>query len=149
MRQHFLPYRPILISLGILAFMVMVPVIVLGQVVASPDDPGAFFTAIVAAIQGGQWRVVAVLGVVALVWAAKRYGSKWWPFLGTSRGGALLALVAGVVSTFGPALVAGTPFSVKLLLDALLLGVTAAGGWVVVRRLAFGEQVPPNPAPGP
>jgi hypothetical protein len=38
---------------------------------------------------------------------------------------------------------------VKLLLDALLLGVTAAGGWVVVRRLAFGEQVPPNPAPGP
>ncbi len=41
----------------------------------------------------------------------------------------------------------GTPLNLKLVLDALLLGVTAAGGWVVVRRLAFGENVPPNPSP--
>lgn len=113
----------------------------------SPDDPGAFFNAVVAAIQGGQWRVVAVLGVIALVWVAKRYGSKRWAFLGTSRGGALLALAAGLVSTFAPAILAGTPFNLKLVLDAVMLGVTAAGGWVMVRRLAFGENVPANPAP--
>lgn len=120
------------------------PVLAFAQV--SPDDPSAFFNAVVAAIQGGQWRAVAVLGVIALVWVAKRYGSRYWPFLGTSRGGALLALAAGLVSTFAPAIFAGTPFSLKLVLDAVMLGVTAAGGWVVVRRLAFGEQVPPNPA---
>jgi len=141
--------KPLVIVLALFALFVAVPVIVLGQVVASPDDPNAFFGAIVTAVQGGQWRVVAVLAVVALVWAAKRWGSTYWPFLGTSRGGALLALAAGLVSTLGPALVAGTPFSLKLLLDALLLGVTAAGGWVVVRRLAFGENVPANPLPPP
>ncbi len=111
----------------------------------SPDDPTAFLQTIVAAVQGGQWRVVAVLGLVALVWVARRYGARYWPFLATSRGGALLALVAGCLTTFGPAVFAGTTFSLKLVLDALMLGVTAAGGWVVVRRLWLGEAVPPNP----
>ena len=125
----------------------MLVFIVAQGVPPSPDDLSAFFKAVVDAVQGGQWRVVAVLGVVALVWAAKKFGAKWLPVLATSRGGALLAVLGGIVSTFAPALLSGTPFTLKLALDALLLGITAAGGWVVVRRLMFGEDVPPNAAP--
>ncbi|HSN91492.1 MAG TPA: hypothetical protein VLS93_09705 [Anaeromyxobacteraceae bacterium] len=134
--------RPVLI----LSLLVL-PVLVLAQVVPSPDDPNAFIEAIVAAVQGGDWRAVAILAVIGVVALARRFGGAWVPWLRTARGGALLALAGGIVSTLGPALFSGG-ITLSALLNGLINGVAAAGGWVVARRLIYGEAVPPNPAPG-
>ena len=123
----------------LLVVTALLPFVALAQAADPGIDPGGFLLEIVTAIQGGDWRAVAVLAAIGLTWAAKRYGAKAWPFLGTARGGAALALVLGVIGTLVPAVAGGAPLTLKLGIDALLFGLTSIGGWVGVRRLIWGD----------
>jgi hypothetical protein len=60
------------------------------------------------------------------------------PFLRTDRGGALLVLGVSLTGAVANALAAGAPFSVALLLTALRVGLTAAGGFTLIKRIIFG-----------
>jgi hypothetical protein len=127
---------------GMLALAVMailLPAIVHGQTPDPGADPSSFLLSIVTAIQGGDWRGLAVLVAIGVTWAAKKYGAKLWPFLGTARGGAALALFLGFAGTLVPALAGGASITPKLAIDALLFGLTSIGGWVGVRRLIWGD----------
>jgi hypothetical protein len=123
----------------IVAFVLLTPVVVFGQTPDPGADPSSFLLAIVAAIQGGDWRGLAVLVAIGVTWAAKKYGAKVWPWLGTARGGATLALVLGFTGTLVPALAGGASITPKLVIDGVLFGLTSIGGWVGVRRLIWGD----------
>jgi len=126
------------ITLAVL-FAAALPFLALAQALDPGTDPSSFLLQIVKAIQGGDWRGLAVLVAIGLTWAAKKYGAKLWPFLGTARGGAALALGLGVIGTLIPALAGGAPITAKLAIDAVLFGLTSIGGWVGVRRIVWGD----------
>lgn len=92
------------------------------------------------AVTSGNWALLAALVLVGLVWAVRRWGASKVPFLASARGGALLALLGGIVGAVATALTAGAPVTAALLLKGLTVGVTAAGGWTVVRKLLFGDS---------
>lgn len=91
------------------------------------------------AVQSGNWSLLAALALVALVWLARKYGGKYLPVLTTSRGGAALALLGGIGGAVATALAAGAPVSAALLVKGVTVGLTAAGGWTVIKTLAFGD----------
>src|SRR5512133_2455912 len=125
--------------LFLVAALIIIPAAALGQVPDPGVDPSSFLLQIVTAIQGGDWRGLAVLVAVLVTWAAKRYGAKVWPWLATRRGGTALALVLGIAGTLLPALAGGAPITLKLGIDALLFGLTSMGGWLGLRNLVWGE----------
>ncbi len=123
----------------IAAALVLFPIVAFAQLVDPTVDPNAFTTQLLAAIQGGQWRVVVVLVAVGAIFLLRKLGTQIpgavGTFLASNRGGALLALAFAVITGLGTALLGGTPITLKVVLDVLLLGFTAIGGWVGVRRI--------------
>lgn len=124
----------------LLAAVLILPLLAVAQAtLPDPSNTDAFLDAIVQAITGGQWRAVVVLVAVGAVYALRVGGTKLpgkvGAFLATSRGGAVLALLFAVVSGLGAMVLAGKAITLKSVLDVLLLGFTAIGGWVGVRRL--------------
>lgn len=90
------------------------------------------------AAKNGNWKLLAVLLVIGIVWAARKYGvliPKVGDFLKSPRGGAILAILTGVFGVIATGLAASGKFSAGLVWDGLLLGLTAAGGWTVVKKL--------------
>ena len=75
----------------ILLAFVFLPLLVLAQgaAVPSPEQLEPFLRALVAAVQGGKWQVVAILVGIGLVAAIRRWGVKVWPALGSKRAGAI------------------------------------------------------------
>lgn len=104
----------------------------------SPDTPSDFIANVVDSVKGGNWRALAALGIVVLVWATRKFGAKYWDFLGTDKGGAALVLFAGILSQIAVVIFGHDPLSVKTIINGVVLGFTAAGGWVVVKK-AFGK----------
>jgi hypothetical protein len=105
-------------------------------------DPDAslagFAGALYSAFQAKNWSVLIALVLVGLVYLARRFGSKLWPFLGTDRGGALLSLVSGLaVSVFAAASSSGAHSVLQVLGSGLLMALTASGTYVLVKKLLF------------
>jgi hypothetical protein len=127
--------------LAILAFgLLVLPLFALGQTPALPDTSSgeAILTALLAALSAGDWRYVAVLAVIALTYVVRRYGpSLPWvgQYLVSSRAGAITALVLALVTGLAPPILGWAPWSVRLVLDVLLAGLAAIGGWVGARRI--------------
>lgn len=108
---------------------------------AAVPDPGAdgmgFAKAILTAFQSKNWAGVGALGLIGIVWLLRMLAGKvkqlsW--FTG-DRGGAVLVLVTSVAGALFSALVAGKTYSVELLLASVYMGVMAAGGWTLAKRL--------------
>ncbi len=117
------------------------------QMAPQEQDALALLNLIVSAARGRNWALLGALVLSLLVWAVRKFASRvavafagkllgraaaW---LTTDRGGALLALLAGIASALAVAFASG--FSWGLLLDGVVAGVTAAGGYAVVRKLCF------------
>ena len=107
------------------------------QVIDPSADPNALIQLFFAKIQAGNWKAVAALVAIGAVWALRKFGGRYIPFLKTDRGGALLTLVTGITGGLGHALLAGVPITTELISDGLVVGVMSAGGYVVVKRILW------------
>jgi hypothetical protein len=134
----------------LLALLTLYPSLALSQAVLAPaaaaiptmPDPegnlAGFAGAVYQAFAAKNWGVLIALVLVGLVFLARRFGSKAWPFLSTDRGGALLSLVGGLgLSVFAAATAAGTPTVLRVLSTGLLMTVTASGTYVLIKKLLF------------
>jgi hypothetical protein len=130
---------PAVVTLPSVADAVADPVPV---VVPQPDDMAAFAGAVLAAVQAKNWAMLVALGLVLLVWAARKFGGKFWPFLTTDRGGALLSLVGGLALSIAAAAAApGASGIGSVLLSGLLMAATASGTYALLRKLLFPSGV--------
>lgn len=105
---------------------------------AAEADPAEMFAGLVKAAKAGDWRLVAAFLLSLLVWAATKSGVRdkirW--FKG-DRGGAVLVgslALAGAVST---ALMSDAPMDAKLFVNAVVVMLTAVGGFTWLKRLLF------------
>lgn len=105
----------------------------------SPDDLGKFLAETLAAASAKDWRVFASLLLIGAVWAMRKFAGKipgkFGAFWSTDRGGAVMALVAGVLGSVAHVLAAKASFSWAMLSDGVVMAVTAAGGWAVMKKL--------------
>lgn len=111
------------------------------------EDPGAFVEAIVDSAKAGNWRALAALGLVLVIWAVRRYGTRWWDWLGTDKGGAALVLVIGILSQLAVVIFGKDPLGWKTIVNGIVLGFTAAGGWTVMKKLLPSAEPDPVPTP--
>lgn len=100
-------------------------------------DPGGFFSAAVDALKTKDFKLVVILAIVGFVYALRRWGGLVVPWFKSDRGGALLALVTGVLAAGCATAAAGAPFDLHLLVNGLEAGVLAAGGFAVVKKLLW------------
>jgi hypothetical protein len=134
----------------VVAVLTLFPSLALSQVVVAPavaaiptmPDPegnlASFAGAVYQAFASRNWGVLIALLLVGLVFLARRFGSKAWPFLGTDRGGALLSLVGGLgISVFAAATAAGAHTILQVLGTGLLMTVTASGTYALIKKLLF------------
>ncbi len=110
--------------------------VIVGAAALDPAaDPGGAVTSVLNAAKGGQWRLLAGLLLSLLVWGARSYGAKWVPWLKTDRGGAALVLGAALLGGLATVLSGDSSLSLATLANALSMAFSAAGGWVIVKKL--------------
>lgn len=86
------------------------------------------------AVETSNWRVLAVLAVMAIVYAARQWGSKRWPLLGEEKAIVGMSIAIGVLGAAANNLLAGEGFSLSDAVVGITNGLTAAGTWVALRR---------------
>jgi hypothetical protein len=124
---------------------VLASVALLGQAVApDPEQVGEFARLLIGAASSRNWPLLAALVVVLAVYLVRRFAAARVPWLGTDRGGAVLVLATSLAGALASALLGGAGLSLPLLLEALSVAVSAAGGFNLVKKLA---SAPPPPAP--
>jgi len=104
---------------------------------SSTKSAGGLLSDLVRNARGGQWRLViaSALGLLMLGLARVREHPRS-PFKG-DRGGAALVLLLALAGSFGTALASNAPLGVDLVVGALGVAFTAAGGFVIVKRLIW------------
>jgi hypothetical protein len=113
--------------------LALAPLLAFGQAAPPvPTDPG-FVQSLFDAIHGRQWVVVAGFVVSGVVWALRTWGAKLVPWFATSRGGAVLVTVVGVLGAIAISLLAGK-LSWASILDGVLLALLSAGGYAVAKN---------------
>ena len=125
------------------------PLVAFAQVAGTPD-PGnltSFAQTAFSAVTSHNWALVASLAVIAVVYVLRKFAGPKLKWITTDRGGAFLVIVVSVAGALANALLAGAHVGWGVLLTALQVGLGAAGGWAVVRKL-LGISVP-APAPAP
>lgn len=95
-------------------------------------DPVGFLNSILRAAEGGQWLLVALIVLVGLVWATRRYGGELWPFLATKRGGAILAFVYSALFAVVAKMASGAAFNWRMIVAVMVVTFGAVGGrrWI-------------------
>lgn len=126
----------------ILCILLVAPVIAMAQDFTALG-PEQLAKLIFGAVQTGNWKLVAALAVVALVWLARRVGGNYIPLLKTDRGGALLVLLLGVAGALATAFTAGATLTAQVLFHGITTGIMAAGGFNLMKKLLW----PTVPAP--
>jgi hypothetical protein len=109
---------------------------------------GNFILNLFSAVRGGQWVLVGGMVCAALVWVLRNYGSKWVPWFATNRGGALLAIIVGLLSSGASALASGA-VAWSTLLDGLLVAAGSLLTWVIPAKVIGSDIYPGIPAEPP
>jgi hypothetical protein len=128
--------------LSLLFVVLLFPLVALAAQATIPDPSQleAFATFALNAVQSGNYSLVAALGVIAAVYALRRFGGGRIPFLATDRGGALLVIITSVAGALATAFAAGTAVSLPLVISALVVALKAAGGFSLAKKLLFGDK---------
>jgi hypothetical protein len=121
--------------LGVAVVLLALPLAARAQDAATYPDIGLLVQAAARAVSAGQWPLVAVLALVAAIWALRTFGRRWIPWLATSEGGTVLAFLTALGGTLGAAALGGVAITWALLASALAGAFTAMGAWTGVRRL--------------
>lgn len=108
--------------------------------VPSDVDPVNVARLVVEALGSKNWSLLACAGVLAVVYLARRFGAVYWPWLRSDAGGVVLSSATAILLTLTSALSVGKPFSLSLLLGAILTAAGASGFW------AWGKKLTAKPA---
>jgi hypothetical protein len=119
-----------------------------------PPPPGDEMSTLRQAYYGvahgdNKWRALAALLLVGMVYMTRRYGGSPIPVLNkpflpprvyawfcTDRGGVALVFLMASMGALGHALAADVVISFVVVENAIMVGVSAAGAYVMARRLA-------------
>lgn len=113
------------------------------------DDVQGVTSTLRNAMRTSNWRLAVIAGLLLAVLLLRKVGGWFLPakaaaWVNSDRGGATLALAAGVLTVVVNGLVAGGPFDPQLLIDGVLAACTAAGGFSVAKKLAApSDKSPP------
>jgi hypothetical protein len=117
-----------------------------------PDDPKGAAEVVRGAMRTSNWRLVVLGGLLLTVLLLRKVGGWFLPgraaaWVNSDRGGAALALLAGVLTVVVNGLISGKGFDPQLLIDGVLAAFTAAGAFNVSKKLAKpSDQVAAPPA---
>lgn len=118
----------------------------------SPDvDAAAWAKALYTAVTSKEWGIVAGLGLVGLVYVARRWLLGWVGWFKTPFGGLVLGFLVALASTMGLALAAGAKPSIALVFTSLSSAAAAAGVWEWIKAhvLKNASSTAPDPTPAP
>src|SRR5215213_10031168 len=106
----------------------------------TPDTFDSFVRSFADAVLVGDWRIVTGLACITLVFGFRSLAGKLpggvGDFFRSDRGGAVSALLVGVLGSLGHVLYATKdPINAKTFVDGVVMGVTAAGGYATVKKL--------------
>jgi hypothetical protein len=101
------------------------------------DDPAGFAKDTYDAVKSGQWWLLASLIVIALTWAARKWGAKLVPWLKTDRGGTVLAFAVAFLGGLAHAVAAEGSPSWEMLQTSLKVALGAVGGYTGLRKTLF------------
>jgi hypothetical protein len=90
---------------------------------------------LLSALSGGQYALLGAAALLLLVLVARKGGAKVVPWLGTPRGGAVLALALAGLTSLVARLSAGAPLSLGLFLEAVVVALSASGLWSTGKAL--------------
>jgi hypothetical protein len=133
------PTRTLLLALPLLLIFV-------GSALAAPDvptpdaDAAEWLKALYSAATAGEWKILAGLALVGVVWLLRSWGVKALPWFGTKTGGLALAFLVSIGGTFGLALAAGAKLSLASAASALGTAAAAAGVWEWLKAHMPGVQ---------
>lgn len=99
------------------------------------DDLGAFAALLVKAVRTGNWWAVLALALSMTVSLVRKFFGKSLPFLATDKGGFLTVVVLALFGALASGLLSGTPIGLDLVMDAMKVALTAAGGFVGFRKV--------------
>lgn len=146
MIRKTLTYIPSLIVLCFLGLLSFTAVAHAATAVTGGDDVSILDLArpIFEAFSSGQYALMGMLIVLLVVATLKKYFGDAIPFLHTNAGGSLLVLVGSTATAGVAALVApGATFSLHLLWMAVLVGVSAAGAYTLLKNLVVDPFLKP------
>jgi len=92
---------------------------------------------LVRAASSGNWYFLVAAALVAVTWAARKYLSPRWAFLGSDAGGVLLTFSLAFFGALASALGSGAALSTTLFVAAAKIAFTAMGGYAALRKLAW------------
>lgn len=105
--------------------------------IAVPDDAASDWQANAAdfytAIQSGRWLQAVALGMLLVVFALRRFGTKFSGYFKTRQGGWVLNFGTATAVSIAASMLAVGKLSIGTLLDALMLGFAAAGAYQAAR----------------
>jgi len=125
-----------------------------GALETFPSSDAAEMSMIRAAYYGvvhgdNKWRALATLILIGLVYMTRRFGGTPMPVINkpflpptlyawfsTDRGGVVLVFLLAVMGALGHALAADVLLTIAVVENAVMVGVSAAGTYVMARRLA-------------
>lgn len=108
------------------------------QPAPGPDldkDPSGWAKQLMDQIHTSNWRALIILLLVGLVWLARKFGGRVFPFFNTRAGGAILVTAGAFLGALINAAIART-LSLSNLLDAAVIAGAASGWWNLPRELA-------------
>ena len=118
--------------------IVAIPSLAFAQTVAPPSaantDPSSLLGQMLGALQGRNWIIAVGAGLCLSTFLLRSWGSAWWPWLRTDRGGAALVLTVSVLGAAGTAIVGGH-FTAQSVLDGVIVATNAAGGYALLRKI--------------
>ncbi len=92
-------------------------------------DPAVVVKLVLDALNGKNWALLACGGVLLVVYLTRRLGASRWPWLSSDLGGIVLSFVTAVAFALVSALSLGQPFTLSVLLGAVLAATSASGLW--------------------
>jgi hypothetical protein len=113
------------------------------------SDIGAVVSAVAGAVQSKNWRMLGALVIMLLTYASRKFLAPRVKFFASDRGGAVLALAMGVLASFAHLLAAGGSMGFGVVVDGLVAGFMAAGGWSVAKKLVSTPTAAMTSAPVP
>jgi len=137
------------------------PALADGGAPTSLEDPTALVQVVFKSVVAGDWWAAASALLVLIVALLRKYGQKLrdalddknpldkalWFIFSTKAGGWLLNLVTSVAGGMGTALLAGAPVNWALVKPILLVSITAASLWELVKDvMALFKKTPPPAA---